>query len=116
MKRDCVQKQQHSGKEKPKSEALCCDALVAVAAADAWYLDSGAIEHMSSQRALFYDYVQLTELHPVKIGNGDMMYAEGIGKIDIHVYDGNEWIEKHLVDVLYVPALHTKFIFTRKMS
>lgn len=107
LKKDCVQQQQQGSKMKSKSEALCCDALVAVAAADAWYLDSGATEHMSNRRELFYEYEALKKRHPVKIGNGEIMYGEGIGKIDVEVYDGNKWIEKHLVDVLYVPALHT---------
>lgn len=106
LKRDCMREKDKDTK-KQKSEALCCDALLAVNDSDAWYLPSGATEHMSSNRKAFYDFVELEEPHPVKIGNGQIIYGTGIGKIEISVFDGTVGNEKHLVDVLYVPVIHT---------
>lgn len=98
LKKDCTSKQ--------NTEALCCDALLAVGDADDWFLDSGATEHMSKNLNAFYEYSELSEPHPVKIGNGSIMYGKGVGKIDVLVFDGQKWHEKHLADVLYVPNLH----------
>lgn len=101
FKKDCKSK-----KEGEKSEALCCDALIAVDDNDAWYLDSGATDYMVRRREILYDYTKLTVLHPVRIGNGDLMYAVGIGKVNVDVYDGKKWVSKFISDVLHVPELH----------
>lgn len=42
----------------------------------------------------------------VRIGDGSLIDAVGIGKINILAFDGKDWHEKHLSDVLYVPQIH----------
>lgn len=72
---------------------------------DAWYLDSGATQHMSGRRECFKNCVELDVPHPVTIGNGDVIEAVGMGDIDVLVYNGKKWIKKHLESVWYVPML-----------
>lgn len=102
LKKDCERRSD----VKQKSEALCCDALVAASETDAWYMDSGATEHMANRRELLNDYKEFAVPHPVKIGNGDFVRGVGIGNVDAEVYDGEKWIKKRLINVLYVPSLH----------
>lgn len=102
LRRDCK-----SEKAVEKTEALCCDALIAVDEADAWHFDSGATEYMAKRREIFYDYIKLAVLHPVRIGNGDLMYAVGVGKVNVDVFDGSKWVAKFISDVLHVPEIHT---------
>lgn len=69
-----------------------------------WYLDSGATQHMSPQRSWFTNFKNI-EPHPLKVGNGQSIFAEGIGDILIRAFDGNNWNRKYLSDVLFVPQL-----------
>lgn len=109
LKKECTSKK--------NTEALCCDALLAVGDADDWFLDSGATEHMSKKLCAFYEYSDLSEPHPVKIGNGSIMYGIGVGKINVLVFDGQKWLEKHLVDVLQhvCSEIACKLILARAM-
>ena len=100
LKKECPNLQ-----SKENSEALCCEALIGVSDEHSWFLDSGATDHMSNRRELFYDYEEFTTSHPVKIGNGDILQGIGVGKINVEVYDGDKWVNKYLSEVLHVPAL-----------
>lgn len=42
-------------------------------------------------------------MNRVRLLHGNSVNSENRIKINVSVYDGNKWIEKHLVDVLYVP-------------
>lgn len=68
-----------------------------------------ATEHMSRRRDWFKNYIALDEHEhehrPVRIGSGDLIYAVGIGDIDVLVYDGKVWNE--LVGVSFVSDLVT---------
>lgn len=86
-RRDCKEARNTNERER-KSEALCCDALFSASEKYAWYLDSGATEHMSGRCEWFRDYFDLSVPHPVRIGNGDTIEAVGQGNIDVLVYDG----------------------------
>lgn len=103
LKKDCLQRNKM---RENTSNALVCEALTSVSESVAWYLDSGATEHMSNRFEWFYDYTELTEHRPVKIGNGEHVYGVGVGKINVEVFDGKRWLQKYLTDVLYVPKLH----------
>lgn len=72
-----------------------------------WFNDSGTTKHMSKQREWFRDYVQLAIPHPVRIGNGELIYALGKGNIDILAFNGVNWIKRYLSNAFYVPKLHT---------
>lgn len=78
-----------------------------------WYADSGASSHMSNRREWFEDF---NEIQPeeITIGNGDKMHAIGRGNIEILSFDGDKWIEKRLLNVLYVPKLCTNLFSTTK--
>lgn len=41
----------------------------------------------------------------MKIGNGAKILAYGKGEIDINMFNGKEWKQNHLVDVLFVPDI-----------
>lgn len=104
-KKDCPERSKTSSN---KSRALCCEsmsqALVVCGDKNAWYLDSGATEHMSPNIKFFRNYKRVVE-HPVRIGNGQVIFAAGRGDIDIMVYNGEKWTENYLKDVLHVPDL-----------
>ena len=69
-----------------------------------WLLDSGASNHMTSDRTGMYDYAESDKY--VRIGDGSNMKVEGIGKLDIQVVDstGKERTVT-LKNVRYVPGL-----------
>lgn len=97
-------------KNEPKGEAFIGDVLAITANkgnenTNIWYLDSGASQHMSSKKSWFIEYEELLHPIPVKMGNGEVIYAKGKGKINIKAYNGTYWIEKHIDNVLHVPDL-----------
>lgn len=67
---------------------------------EAWYLDSGATEHMSGRREWFSNYTEFDIPQPVRIGNGDTINAFGHGDIDALVFNGQNWS-----NVWYVPTM-----------
>lgn len=72
---------------------------------NSWYLDSGATEHMTHRKDWFVNYRELVK--PVWVRVGDGAYLEGMGRGDINIsaFDGKQWHENHLADVLHVPEL-----------
>lgn len=104
-RRDCPER---SKSDRERSNALCCEstsqALIVCGDKNAWYLDSGATEHMSPNISIFRNYRRIAE-HPVRIGNGQIIYAAGKGDVDISVYNGERWTDKYLENVLHVPDL-----------
>lgn len=78
-----------------------------------WYADSGASSHMSNRREWFVDF---NEIKPeeITIGNGDKVHAIGRGSIEILSFDGEKWIERRLLKVLYVPKLCTNLFSSTK--
>lgn len=79
--------------------------LISQHTTESWYLDSGASQHMSPTRQWFINYQELPKPTQVRIGNGDVIFAVGKGKIDILAFDGSQWKRKYLAEVLYVPKL-----------
>ena len=70
----------------------------------AWFLDSGASQHISSQREYFSSYERIDRL-AVRLGDGHIVYAEGMGRIDVLAYNGKTWVRKYLSNVLYILEL-----------
>lgn len=99
FRKDCPDRNEKDG------DALCCVADFKVSEKDAWYNDSGATQHMSGRREWFKNYIELEVPRSVRIGNGDVIYAVGKGDIDVRVFNGKRWIDKHLADAWYVPSL-----------
>lgn len=78
-----------------------------------WYADSGASSHMSNRREWFVDFIDINP-EEITIGNGDKVHAIGRGDIQILSFDGDKWIERRLLNVLYVPKLCTNLFSSTK--
>ncbi|KAF2897602.1 hypothetical protein ILUMI_08571 [Ignelater luminosus] len=72
-----------------------------------WYLDSGCNSHMTLHIKYFSQYTPYTSSNNlIKIGDGRLLEATGIGDIQVIVTVKGEIIESVLKNVLYVPELH----------
>ncbi|UYV60728.1 hypothetical protein LAZ67_1002045 [Cordylochernes scorpioides] len=75
---------------------------------DSWIADSGATDHMTFRREWFSTFEEIPEgVHPVCLGDGKKIYANGKGNIDILSYVDSQEINATLLDVLYIPELET---------
>lgn len=70
-----------------------------------WYLDSGASQHMCKDKELFQDYKRLNKEKDIKIGDGSKLKAIGVGNVLLKTYNGKNFHDATLYDVLYVPDL-----------
>lgn len=116
MKKDCRKKK---NEKTEKSFAMIDDSNSGNTAFDSgwagfesedrneWYLDSGASQHMSCHLVWFDEYKELDEKSNIKIGNGELIQAVGVGSIKILAFDGVNWNKRIIGDVLYVPRLCT---------
>lgn len=114
-KRDCSQKKKESNK-KEFNTAMSSDAFVCSMSSgdkNAWILDSGASDHMCHRREWFKNFTMASS--SITIGNGSKIMAEGKGDIDILAFNGNEWISKHIANVLYVPGIHMNLFSSGKV-
>ncbi|XP_046989150.1 uncharacterized protein LOC124594783 [Schistocerca americana] len=97
----------------PNGEALIEEAMFSASDSDttgeAWYMDSGATDHMSNltgnQQSWFTTYEEFPEARPVRIGDVKYIPALGSGNTNILAYTGKEWKKKHISKVLYVSEL-----------
>ncbi|KRY16106.1 Retrovirus-related Pol polyprotein from transposon TNT 1-94 [Trichinella patagoniensis] len=78
---------------------------------DGWLADSGAFKHITRNRHWF-STLEIIEPQGVRIGNDKMIYAVGIGTIDVEVFNGKQWIASVLSDVLYVPEFGCSYLFS----
>lgn len=108
-KRDCPQRK--NNQENEEIDAFICSA--SNEDKDIWILDSGASDHMSHHREWFEDFKEASV--QVTIGNGVKIMARGKGDISILAYNGDDWIRKRMVDVLYVPELHINLFSSGKV-
>lgn len=92
-----------------------CDAFTSFAgysySESKWFLDSGASDHMSHRRDWFSN-LKHTQPTPIRVGNGEVIYAKGCGDIDISAFDGVCWNKKRLLNVLYVPDIKLNLFST----
>lgn len=70
-----------------------------------WFLDSGASQHMCKDKELFQNYEVLSMAKNIKIGDGSIMKAIGMGIVRLRAYNGQVFHDVTLYDVLYVPDL-----------
>ena len=71
-----------------------------------WIADSGASEHMSSQRHLFSEFEPIAAgTFPIRIANKSVMQCRGVGSIELRSKTGKKWISITLKKVLFVPEL-----------
>lgn len=114
-KRNCPSRRQvvdskktnYSKKRQQGGDALTCNALAVNKenTKNNWYLDSGASDHMTFRREWLKGYSELEVPMNVRIGSGALIPALGVGNVDILAYNGKEWIQKQLKNVLFVPNI-----------
>lgn len=97
-----------SGEE--RGEALISEALASVqktakTTVEAWYMDTGASDHMTHKLEWFINYTPMKDDIKIKIGDGETISGKGRGSINISAFNGEKWTECHLSNVLYVPKL-----------
>lgn len=83
---------------------------------DAFVLDSAATKHMCKKREWFNDYIELKRPEHITIGNGEKIQAIGRGNIGVKSFDGKQWIDATLYNVLYVPKLHRNLFSSIKAT
>lgn len=82
-------------------QAFICN-VSTTAKTDVWLLDSGASHHMTNKRDWFSDYQE--EIRDIKIAKG-VMKSAGKGTIPIRYFNGRQWNNGKLLDVVFVPEL-----------
>lgn len=97
-----------SGEE--RGEALISEAFASVqktakTTVEAWYMDTGASDHMTHKLEWFINYTPMKDDIKIKIGDGETISGNGRGSINISAFNGEKWTECHLSNVLYVPKL-----------
>lgn len=87
---------------------------VGSAPSDAWYLDSGATDHICKHREWFSNYTKLDLQREITLANGTKTYGIGRGDIEILSYDGKRWLQRKLLGVLHVPDSYTNLFSSTK--
>ncbi|KAG5883167.1 hypothetical protein JTB14_010303 [Gonioctena quinquepunctata] len=72
---------------------------------DCWYQDCGASQHMTSRKDWLTNFVELKEHMNVLIGDATKLEGIGIGEVELTAFNGKEWYEVLLKNVLYVPKM-----------
>ena len=71
-----------------------------------WILDSGATSHMTQTRELLTDYQELERPERVKLGDGHIVEAVGVGNVHLKMlFDDEKPKMSIMYHVLYVPKL-----------
>lgn len=109
-KRDCPELKNSCPKESSsdksgEAEAFICGAAM-TSSSEAWLVDSGATDHMSSQSEYFSELMKMDVPKQITIANGKTIQATGRGVVSISSFDGKEWTKRSLTNVLFVPDLH----------
>ena len=72
---------------------------------DVWFLDSGCSNHMTRDRSRFVDLDESIKTQ-VKMGNGVIVQAQGLGTIGVQTKRGKKFID----EVLFVPDLEQNLL------
>jgi hypothetical protein len=76
-----------------------------------WIADSEASEHMTYHREWFTNFTPIPSgQRGVRVANGNLIWAEGIGDISIESQINGQWITGTLRRVLYVPELRRNLV------
>lgn len=96
-------KKRENGNDKSKFNAFIGSTSTNIEQTD-WCMDTGASEHMCWDEHLF-TALKRCESGTVKIGDGSSLEVKGIGTVQVQSWNGQEFIDTTLSDVLYVPKL-----------
>ncbi|XBI14374.1 hypothetical protein VPH35_140971 [Triticum aestivum] len=80
--------------------------------ADAWWLDSGASNHMTGSRCKFKEIDESIRGH-VKLGDGSIALIKGKGSVIVECKSGEQL---HLTKVYFVPSLPSNIISLGKLA
>lgn len=80
--------------------------------ADAWWLDSGASNHMTGSRCKFKEMDESIRGH-VKLGDGSTALIKGKGSVMVECKSGEQ---VHLMEVYFVPSLPSNIISLGKLA
>ena len=80
-----------------------------------WYQDCGATQNMTSHKSWMKNYTELKQ--PVMVMIGDATEMEGIGTGDVYLqaFNGQEWEEICLKNVLHIPKMPFNLFSVTKM-
>ena len=81
-----------------------------------WVIDSGATEHMASEKDLFSSYKEITAQQKVCVTDGRSLHAVGVGTIHVRVRRRNTFVTTPISDVLHVPGLQTNLFSVRSAA
>ncbi|GBP19524.1 Retrovirus-related Pol polyprotein from transposon TNT 1-94 [Eumeta japonica] len=80
-----------------------------------WLVDSGASEHMCCDRSLLSSFSSVSQ-KSVIVGNGAIISVLGSGKMVVQVYNGSEWVDTTIDNVLFVPELKTNLFSVNRAA
>lgn len=70
---------------------------------DEFVADSGATDHMCHDKSVFETMLDCSRR--IKLANGESINASGRGTVKVRCYNGQNWIDREMLNVLYVPKL-----------
>src|SRR5215813_10404306 len=80
-------------------------------------MDSGTTQHMTAHRKWFSTYELFKHPIPIKLGDNNIIYAQGKGNIGIHLHGNVDEPSGTFVDVLYAPDISKNlFLIGRMMA
>ncbi|CCO37765.1 Retrovirus-related Pol polyprotein from transposon TNT 1-94 Includes: RecName: Full=Protease [Rhizoctonia solani AG-1 IB] len=84
---------------------------------NAWLLDSGASRHMTPNRHWFYTYQTLTPPIQIRVGDGNLIPAIGVGRVHVTLYN-RHGVETPAVmkSVLHVPELNANLMSVKELT
>lgn len=119
--RECRQRLEQQGKPQAEAHAASHDQeflFMAQDGADAaqhWYVDSGASQHLTPHRAWFADY-QPIPAQPVFMGDDHPQQAVGKGTIHMQLDVHGEAVSVKLTNVLHVPGIANNLLSVSKLA
>ena len=82
-----------------------------------WYVDAGATEHMSNNRAAFINFKEISKgTWHVAIANEQNLWMLGKGDIKIKRRAHDKWLDGTLHDVPYIPDLRTNLFSVGRVA
>eukprot|EP00794_Sanderia_malayensis_P011867 gene11867-biopygen9507 len=102
--------------EIPQAEEIALTAGEVPTGKDNWWIDSGATQHMTSDKKQMTDYVAFKKPLQVRIADNTILHAYGKGTVSLLVHDGNEKLNMSLKSVLYVPKIRNKLLSLPSMT
>ena len=76
-----------------------------VCSEEVWLMDSGATQHMTAHREWFSTYEKFEHPMPIKLGDNNVIYAQGKGKVSIHLHGKVKEPSGTFADILYAPDI-----------